>query len=431
MRFKTVDYLHIWGQSHFVSRLANSGQRAFILFSALSLLLYSIASTPVRANTGAHKASFTVLNYMTGWSLDTLGYHPSIYLLIENTGGHDLSNVPIKFQARFTDMQTLEVAVARSELRSTLKPFQQFRLCIQSPHGYELPIDTNRWPAMECKLMTRVGNVSDDGTETLLIAKIEQSTQTKEEAFQRLNEVSSFHRPAHSSAGEHALPTPAKKVPNPPLKASRAVSQTESPLRAKAASASAGTSQSSLSAASSTVNSGIYGSGLANLLSKQPLPGLGDDFYNFEQCFSLPVCTEARKDNTWALYRSSTSGLDIIVGSKARTAKADFILLQVPTADLKSSASASKLIQCFAGKLKVQKLSSPAKSVRYLSSGRMEITLYTSQGYKASIFNSPVNADTPKSIVVISRLPQPIEETIKSSAKANPVFKGVFLPADD
>lgn len=355
-----------------------------------------------------HKAkNLSVLNYVTGWTLDSAGYHASVFMLIENTSGRDLSGVTIKMQGKFTDIRTLEPSTARLEVRRALKPHQQFSIALVSPKEQELPRDTQYWPVMECKAMARIGDVGDEGTEYLLVTKIDSATATQDDAFQKLNETTSYNRSNTSAAarshgktgGEYASQTRPLIAKADRLK----------PLPAVPAASGAGSKN--------------------DIFSVKPLPGLGEDFYSFEKCFGLPVTTDARKkDYTWAKYRHSGSGIDLVVGSKERTGKADIITFVLPRTAVKNDQSLIDQCKLFAGTLHNSKFSSAAKSVRYLPAGRMEMIASAAAGARILCMALPESHERPASyLVMISRLSSDPDEFLRNHQAGSEVLKGLPL----
>lgn len=351
-----------------------------------------------------HKAkSLAVLNYVTGWSLDSAGYHPAVYMLLENISGRDLSNVTIKMQGKFTDIHTLEPSTAKVEIRRSLKPHQQFPVALISPREHELPRDTNFWPVMECKAMMRVGQVGDEGTEYLLVTKVDSNTATQDEAFQKLNELTSFNRsnPARNPSHHHAGGTPEQLHVKPLI--AKADKITGAPL-----------------AVSRLQSSDIFG--IKNL------PGLGEDFYQFEKTFGMPVHTDAKKkDFTWAKFKSST-GTDLIIGSKGQSGKADLIAFVLTKSSAKSEQALVEQCKLFGGAQKNVKLPAANKSVRYLPSGRVELVSASAPGLKILTMSLPSTDSRQASrLVMITRLPQEPDEILRSHQAGNEVLKGLPL----
>jgi len=375
--------------------------RSVVVLSALLLITPWHIDAAQADSDEEHKAhNLSVLNYVTGWSLDSAGYHPAVYMLLENTSGRDLTGVTIKMQGKFTDIHTLEPSTAKVEVRRSLKPHQQFPLALIAPKDFELPRDTNVWPVMECKAMMRVGSVSDEGTEYLLVTKIDSATSTQDDAFQKLNEVTSYNR-GNSALGKHDGRGSRGENRNGDRNADE-VSHTQ-PLIAKAE---------HLKHAPPAVS--IARSG--DLFSQKPLPGLGEDFYSFEKSFGLPLSTDARKkDFTWAKYKQPSSGVEIVVGSKERTGKADLIAFVLPKNGVKSDQDLIENCKQFSGTQHSVKLSQPSKSVRYLPAGRLEMLSSSGPGMKILAMVLPEAAGRPPSyLVMISRLGAEPDEILRS-----------------
>lgn len=334
--------------------------------------------------------SIAVLNYLTGWSLDSFGYHPAVYMLLENISGRDLSLVTIKMQGKFTDIHTLEVSTAKIEVRRSLKPHQQFPVALISPREYELPRDTNFWPVMECKAMARVGTVGDEGTEYLLVTKVDSTTATQDESFQKLNELTSFNRSAAVGHHHSGSTVPSTK-----------------PLLAKA---------DRIGATPSAVQSNDF-------FSIKPMPGLGDDFYQFEKVFGLPTQIDAKKkDFTWAKYKANR-GVEVIVGSKERTGKVDLISFVLPKDNTGSEQRLVDQCKLLAGTQRNVKISAATRSVRYLPSGRVEITQASGPGLKIEAMS--VGGES--KIIMMTRLSQDPSDLLHSHQAGNDVLKSLPL----
>lgn len=348
-----------------------------------------------------HKAkSLAVLNYVTGWTLDSAGYHPSVFMLLENTSGRDLSGVTIKMQGKFTDIHTLEPSTAKIEIRRSLKPHQQFPVALVAPKEFELPRDTNFWPVMECKAMMRVGSVGDEGTEYLLVTKVDSATSTQDDAFQKLNELTSYNR-TNQSAGNNGRSDNRKPRGDAP--------SSTKPLIAKA---------DKIKAPPAVTQK------ITDIFGVKPLPGLGDDFYNFEKSFGLPIGTDAKKkDFTWAKYRHQGSGTSLVVASKERSGKVDLITFVLPRSGTKNEQTLIDQCKLFAGTQKASKLGPVAKSVRYLPSGRLEMISSIGPGLKILALALPDAADRPPSyLIMITRLGAEPDELLRAHQAGNEVL---------
>jgi len=128
----------------------------------------------------------SAVGYVTWWSHDAVGYHPAIWLKIENNSRLDLSKSIIRLQGRFTDLHSGYVTVARKEVHLDFMPHQRNCVMLRAPSSFELPIDENAWPTIECKVMCRVGDVGDEGTQDLVVAHLDQIAMTDEESLAHL-----------------------------------------------------------------------------------------------------------------------------------------------------------------------------------------------------------------------------------------------------
>jgi hypothetical protein len=383
------------------------------LFCAALVGITLMALPSSAAAEDAHRSqTLTVLNYETGWTHDGAGYHPAVFMLLENTSGRDLTSTTIKFQARFTDLETTEVTVGRKSVRRTFKPMQQVNIGIvgressNGMEGFELPFEVNYWPKLETKVMCRVGDSGDEGTETLLITKLDPETRAEDEAFDHLNQTTSYNGPHHRpvAAAHTTRPKPAE-----PVKVEKPPAATAERVGSKPAAAVHPASNGDASSAMSLLNS-------------KSLPGLGDDFFNFEQRFGLPITTDATKsDWTWAKYRHGGSGTEILAGSKARHAKVDLIVMRIPRGQATDQNSLVLAAKQLGGHYHSQTLTTPTHSVRYLPSGRIEVATSNGVGYRVVCMNVP---DSDNSyFLVVSRLPQDVEPLLAGLARKTSLLK--------
>lgn len=400
-----------------------------VLILATLLVAQPLQSSSAQSSSDTddeHKAhSLQVLNYVTGWSLDSEGYHPAVYMLLENISGKDLSGVPIKMQGKFTDVHTLEPSTAKTEFRRALKSHQQFPIALIAPRNYELPKDVNVWPVMECKAMMRVGSVGDEGTEYLLVTKVDATTATQDEAFQKLNEQTSYNR-SNPSAGRH------EKEHEGHGRESRSGGSEPShtkPLIAKAEHLKGTAPHAVADPSAASGGNSSAASGSSSLFSLKQLPGLGDDFYAFEKSFGLPLETDAKKkDFTWAKYRHAGSGVELVVGSRERSGKADLIAFVIPRSCVKSDQALVDQCKPFCASLHPSKLSAPAKSVRYLPSGRVEMLSSMAPGLRILSLAVPDSGQRPASyLVMISRLNQAPDELLRSHQATSEILKNLPL----
>lgn len=392
--------------------------RKFLLLLLPFVLPALCQSALAQADEEHRPRNLRVLNHLTGWSLDSNGYHPAVYMLLENISGRDLSGITIKMQGKFTDIHTMEPSTAKTEVRRALKPHQQFPIALLAPQGYELPRDPNFWPNMDCKVMIRVGTVNDEGTEYLLVTKIDSVTATQEDSFQKLNEVTSYDRSHHQPASSTHFPSrhpAASHVPKP----SHPTKKPDEPVEPLVATAGK-------LGAPPVVPAGKT---KFELLTDKTVPGLGSDFYDFEKSFGMPAVTDAKKkDFTWARYRHQQSGTDIVIASKERTGKADLIAFMVPKTEAAADQKMMDRLKVFVGANKSAKFSGLNKSVRYLPSGRLELATSTAPGLKIMCMSVPESPDhAAGTLVMISRLGLEPDEVLRSHASGNEVLKTLPL----
>lgn len=388
-----------------------------VIIGAAALLSLPSATAAEDSNS-SH--SLTVLNYETGWTHDGAGYHPAIFMALENNTGRDLTDSTIKFQARFTDVETTEVTIGRKNVRRPLKPHQQFNVAIigressNGLEGFELPFEISYWPKLETKVMCRVGEVNDEGTETLLIAKLDAETRSEDSAFDDLNQTASYvhHKMLVTP------PVPADKALLKKIAQGNSATQTERPLLASAQRYPAHsqaprsfqpyrrTDEPRIANQQSSGKHHEESTSTVALLSEKTLPGLGDDFFNFEQRFGLPITVDAKQSTwTWAKYRHTGSNTDILAGAHDRGAKVDVIVIMLPKVGNPDGAALVPLAKQMAGKFRAQPLPPASKSVRYLPSGRLELAASHTSGYRVICLVPPGDSDN-HLVLILSRLPQ-------------------------
>lgn len=134
------------------------------------------------------------LGYITWWSHDSNGYRPTILVKIQNTSNEDLTGELIRFQARFLDLRYGSVTVGRTEVHQDFGKGKVLYVLLKGRDATELSGDANEWPLLECKVMCRVGEVEDEGTQTLLITKVDAITMTDDDAFYKINRMNDARR---------------------------------------------------------------------------------------------------------------------------------------------------------------------------------------------------------------------------------------------
>lgn len=373
-----------------VVRIAsNKTHLAWTLSVLLSVMLAPISSFPAAAQSdqslGAPMARISPVGFITWWSHDATGYHPAIYLWLENTSGVDLSGQPIKFQGLFRDLRNGYVTVARNELHSDFKPTQALRMALVAPTAFELPIDKFSWPSIECKVMCRIGSVGDEGTQDVIITKVEQQTMTDEEAFQRL--IEGPHMVAHRRK-ERAVPA--------------------KPMSATAL---------SLAAPATHPASNDRKGGLSHYIQTGSAAGLGSDFYVFDQSFGKAADYDAKDPKwTWVRYMHNDPPFTLYAGARGRASKVDMIVVTMPADAVQQESQLIALAKSLSGEFKSQALSNPVKSVKYLPTGRVQLTTAQSRSYKMFV-TSPLGADNNQYIIGLSRMQGDPRATLAENAK--------------
>lgn len=352
-----------------------------------------------------------VRSFVSWWSHDATGYHPTVLIQVENVSGRDLTGIPMKFQARFQDLRNGFVTVARKEMR-----FEQLfverapkYLMLKGPRAFELPIDTDMWPTIEFKVMCRVGDVADEGTQTLLVARLDSVTMTDEDSMSRLSKQARFDNPGTAPA----VARPAG--PSKPLVA------TAGALHPTIGGTNGGTNGSA-----NTARHGQPGkkASLSQFIGGGGIPGLGDDFYAFEKSFGRPVQTETKdKSWVWAIYRKSMPSLNIVVGSHGKTGKADIIVVTVPSEQVQNESQLVSLARSMSGPFKGEQPGQPNHSVRYLPNGRLEVSTMAARSYRASVMTPEMPNIENCFVMAISRLPGNIQRLLSVESQRRDVLR--------
>jgi hypothetical protein len=170
---------------------------SFIYAIVLMALNFSWVSPGMAAS-----SQLKVVNYITWWSLDPIGYHPAVLLKVENNSTADLTGQAIHFQGRFLNLRTTDINVARKDSRCGFAPHQRVLMELVGPDAYELPINSAEWPQLECKVMCRVGDVGDDGTQTLVITEVEREAMSDDEARQNLEKLHEYSQIASPNGAQ-------------------------------------------------------------------------------------------------------------------------------------------------------------------------------------------------------------------------------------
>ncbi len=422
----------------------------------------------------------TVPAYVTYWTHDALGYHPSIMLTIENVSDVSLLGEPIQLQAHFRLLSEGILTVYRWHTRlDSIGSKQQVNTEAHGKRPFELPIDPGEWPMIECKVICKIGDVSSEESQNLIVARIQPVAMTDEDARTQLNSQLGNNRLAKAKMeqgkkkfeAEHPRPRPLTErterndrtergslpksgnynsssryvnhANNPPVAPPTPPPVAEKPLIAVAnslsqnpstrfgannsATSSNGPGSNSRTVTTSTTSgipSNSSGSGNQYVL-KSNLPGLGDDFYQFEKIMGMPLQTDVKDKNwIWASYKKHPA-VKIVAGSKGRTGKADVVVCAINqdnSATLNDVQFVS-LAKALAGKFKNEKSSAAEHSVRYTDDGRIELINLTTQSCRAVYFKTTDASGQNQAVIAISRLPGSVSELLKEEGHKSDLLR--------
>jgi hypothetical protein len=367
----------------------------FLLNMALCCMVATLsASLPVSADAAAAKGGIRVVNYVTWWSLDPSGYHPTILLKVENASGRDLTAQLIRFQGRFMDLRTTMVTVARDQQQRQFVPRQQLLVWLRGPEAFELGMNANQWPNMECKAMVRIGDVDDGGTQTLVITNVDRVVMSDDDARQQLEKLREYTQSVSSGQFDEESfsdPEAAMKASASKFKLSRPQDKSSSP---------------------------------AAFLAEKKLPGLGSDFHLFEQSFGLPTSVETNNPGwTWAYFQHPNPHFTVYAGSRGRTGKVDALVVTVPGANALDDFHLTGAARNLSGVFRNSKLGRLQHSVRYLPSGRTHTAQAAAIGYRLSYVSSGASRQDGISLLLISRLPGSPEAFLAEQAKKSAMLK--------
>ncbi|MBC7999793.1 MAG: hypothetical protein IAF58_17700 [Leptolyngbya sp.] len=393
-------------------------------FATASITAQRAISYSGQNDSESTQGKITPRSVLTWWSHDATGYHPSLALLIENSTGRDLSNTSIRFQGRFLDLRNGYTQVARDEWDGQYQRNQQKFLKLRGPTPYELPIDKDQWPRIECKVMSRIGSVSDEGTQDLVVTRIERITMTDDEAMEKLRQDQGRRLSTTRQASPISPPVAPKRPPKETKK------EHPAPLVATAGSLNGGSFSSGapINERSSTIKpvtaTLARASGLNKLLNQGNFAGLGDDFYQFEQAFKRPKDTDARDPNwTWARFVPDADGVELLVGSKGRTGKADVIVAVIPAFLVSQEAQVVNLAQLLYKKNKSEKLRGPQNSVRYLPTGRLQVGVLQGSNCKGAIFHPRGQTGNDNNYILqLSRLSDDLDNLLAAQCRRVPML---------
>jgi hypothetical protein len=374
----------------------------------------------------------TIPASITYWSHDSLGYHPSIAFTMENTSGQSLLGEPIKLQAQFRLLSEGLVTIARWQTAfDTIGGRQQVNTQAHGKRAFELPLDRENWPLIECKIVCKIGD--NEQAQTLLVERIEAQALSQEDALTNLN-----MKLGHRRLTEAKLAQAQKQRPLPPSKPPVKIShptQPSAPANGPPPSSLGNRSakpQENLEmlAVAQSLNSQNHGTVAPqntaavqsttpsqNLLKSNNLPGLGDDFYLFEKLFGLPTGVDTRDAAwVWACYQKSPK-LQFFAGSKGHSGKVDIVIAALEEPTNLTENQITTLTRNLAGKFRLEKTAPVDHCVRYASSGRTEFLNVQAQSYRATAFKTQNSRGQPLWTLAVSRLPGSLSESLREQAQ--------------
>lgn len=385
-------------------------------------------------DSGASKPSskLFVPAFVTYWTHDALGYHPSIAFTIENNTGKNLVGSPIQLQAHFRVLAEGILNIYRWQTYFDTNGGQQ--LVNTEAHGkrpFELPMDQSEWPMIECKILCKLPDGSP--SQNLLVARVQPVAMTDDDARTQLNfllgrtRLAKARMEAQKKKDQLQAASTIKAKPKPePQKQPNAVSTTGSGSNSSL-SQPRPEPEKPLTAVAASMGNPLppRGSELQalDLLVKGAATqaGLGDDFYHFEKSMGMPVETDLQDKNwIWAQYRKQPA-MRLYAGSKGRTGKADTIICILKQENLSDSQIGSA-VKALAGKFKGEKINAAEHSVRYVdnslsSGGRLEFIVINGQSFRGLSFKLNDSDGARATAVVVSRLPGALGEQLKEEAR--------------
>lgn len=216
----------------------STGLAALLLFpiaaNAQHLIAPEAVEPEVEIEEVHHADRLHVLSAVTWWSLDNRGYHPAVLVKIQNLSGHDLTAKQLQFQARFLDTRTGANTIGRSEVRQSFPKNKLIYILLKGKDAYDLSNNIDEWPPFECKLMCRVGEVGHEGTQTLLVSKVELVAMTDEDALYKINRMADLPPPEPPQPVIEEMPIVKRHaLSKPPAKStqSRSTKKKKTPAR--------------------------------------------------------------------------------------------------------------------------------------------------------------------------------------------------------
>jgi len=360
---------------------------------------------------------------VTYWSHDGLGYHPTVTFNAENTKADSTAAVPFSFQARFFYLAEAQPFTTKAtEFFSTINGREQASITMRGKVPFELSIDKETWPIIECKLLYKYGKEKE--SHVLFIERIKPVTMNDDDARTELNErVGKYLLQQHKLKEAKSKKDAGAKSQAPQNQNSykpNSIQRQVSPLQKSEP-------EKPLTAVAASMGNPLplKGSELQalDLLVKGAATqaGLGDDFYHFEKSMGMPVETDLQDKNwIWAQYRKQPA-MRLYAGSKGRTGKADTIIC-ILKQDTLSDSQIGSAVKALAGKFKSEKINAAEHSVRYVdnslsSSGRLEFVVINGQSFRGLSFTLNDTDGARATAVVVSRLPGALGEQLKEEAR--------------
>lgn len=370
--------------------------------------------------------------FVTYWSHDALGYHPSIAFTVENNTGKSLLGTPIQLQAHFRVLSEGILNVYNWQTYFDTSGGQQ--LVNTEAHGkrpFELPMDQSQWPLIECKILCKLPDGSP--SQNLLVARVQPVAMTEDDARSQLNfllgrtRLAKAKMEAQKKKDQEKQQQTAKANPSQ-IKATNPAATKGGAQTADSRSEAKAEPKPEPKAEPLMAVAGSLGSSLKpqeitspfELLTRSSYAGLADDFYLFEKTIGMPVETDLKDKNwIWANYRRQPA-LRFYAGSKGRTGKADTVIAVLQQDNL-SDSQVSQAIKALSGKFKGEKLNPIEHSVRYVDtsvspSGRIEFMVANGQSFRGLCFKLRENDGSVSTVIVVSRLPGSLAEQLKEEA---------------
>ena len=176
-----------------------------------------------------------------------------------------------------------------------------------------------------------------------------------------------------------------------------------------------------------TTNKNKIKAKVSSILSKH-LPGIGDDFYLFEQFYGHALEFQAgngKPDLTWTHYPPYAPAhdppypplIDVFAGSR-NASKVDVIIITLPADANPKEGQLLSLVRSLTHSSKQQPIAPFAHSVRYLSNGRSEIMTTAIRDFRILSFKiHGTNGQSDKVVLAVSRLPGDLETAVSNYSK--------------